>query len=211
QYDLNAVNIPLSCDTIDETTWQPPDAGAVRLAPDGKIYYTQCYIPIGTGINYPYQDSLRSFVNENLGVVNNPDVIGSSCNFTPFSFYLGGKRTYWGLPNNPDYSLVALVGSACDTLSVNVNEIAEKSAAIYISPNPATRIIYFNTQHLKGKHGMLTIVSMNGEQLYQKPIAVFNGGYATQRIDVSSLPDGMYFINLQTDKERVSGKLLVNR
>ncbi|MBE7510779.1 MAG: hypothetical protein HS118_11435 [Bacteroidia bacterium] len=52
-----------------------------------------------------------------LGVVNNPNVKGLGCNFNNFGFYLGGKRSYWGLPNNPDYELGALAGSGCDTLT----------------------------------------------------------------------------------------------
>ena len=89
------------------------DNGAVRLAPDGKIYYSQAY-PYG----FPYQDTMRNTVNENLGVINNPDVVGNGCNFSPFSFYLGGKRTYYGLPNNPDYNLGPLASSICDTITV---------------------------------------------------------------------------------------------
>jgi hypothetical protein len=210
QYDLTAVDITASCDTLDTTTYLPVDCGAVRLAPDGKIYYSQAYIS-QTVLSYPYADSMRNYINENLGVINNPDIVGQGCNFAPFSFYLGGKRTYYGLPNNPDYSLGALTGSLCDTLSTSIQETVEKNPVIYISPNPATHIAYFNAQHLKGKRGMLTVASLNGELVFQRHIDIFNGGYATQRIDVSNFQNGMYFINLQTEKERVSGKLLVSR
>ena len=100
QYDLTAANIAASCDTVDSTVYPQADNFGVRLAPDGKIYYSQAF-PWGV----PYSDTTRNTVNENLGVVNNPDVVGSGCNFVPFSFYLGGKRTYYALPNNPDYEL----------------------------------------------------------------------------------------------------------
>lgn len=63
--------------------------------------------------------------NENLGVINLPDSPGLACNFQPWSFYLGGKRTYWGLPNNPDYELGPVTGSICDTLT-GINYIEQK-------------------------------------------------------------------------------------
>ncbi|MBK7969788.1 MAG: hypothetical protein IPK08_13070 [Bacteroidetes bacterium] len=93
----------------------------MRLAPDDKIY---CSLNYYDGINtYPYSDSLNNQFNQNLCVINDPDSAGLACNFTPFSFSLGGNETYWGLPNNPDYDLPALAGSPCDTL-VSQNEMA---------------------------------------------------------------------------------------
>ncbi len=202
QYDLTAIDIPASCDTLDSTLYPIADCGDLRLAPDGKIYYSQAY-PHG----FPYQDTMRNYVNENLGVINNPDVVGPGCNFAPFSFYLGGKRTYYGLPNNPNYSLGPLIGSPCDTLTVDIVE-KQKNAGVFISPNPATSTIYFNAQNLKGKQGILNIVSVNGERVFQKPVEILNGGYATLRIDVNYYPSGIYFVSFQTERESVSGKFV---
>ncbi|MBK8846993.1 MAG: hypothetical protein IPO27_10775 [Bacteroidetes bacterium] len=77
--------------------------------------------------SYPYQDSMRNYINENLSVINEPDSLGAKCDYQPFSFYLGGKRTYYGLPNNPNYELGPLLGSACDTLSASM-QYTPKSA-----------------------------------------------------------------------------------
>ncbi|MBK7964588.1 MAG: hypothetical protein IPK10_04335 [Bacteroidetes bacterium] len=49
--------------------------------------------------------------NSNLSVINFPDSLGSSCDFQPYSFYLGGHKAYNGLPNNPNYELDTLHGS----------------------------------------------------------------------------------------------------
>lgn len=58
------------------------------------------------------------------------------CNLSLFNFYLGGKRTYWGLPNNPHYEIGALWGSSCDTLTNGViREIIEKKY-FKVYPNP---------------------------------------------------------------------------
>lgn len=74
----------------------------------------------------------------NLSVINSPDLPGAACDFQPYSFYLGGKRTYWGLPNNPDYDLGPLVGSPCDTLVGTTETLPIHSAPelfVYYAPN----------------------------------------------------------------------------
>ena len=205
QYDLTAPDIPASSDTLDSTMYPPVDCGALRLAPDGKIYYSQAYISQSVW-SYPYADTMRNSINENLGVINNPDVVGSGCNFAPFSFYLGGKRTYYGLPNNPNYSLGPLAGSPCDTLYVATGEV-EKSAKCSISPNPATRIVYFNARHIKGKNGTLQIINAMGEKVFEKALPVY-GGYSTHAINVSGYTSGIYFVSLQTEKEILSTKFV---
>jgi hypothetical protein len=93
QFDLNATNISLSADTI----WKTPyfeNMGQLKLAPDGKIYLTTNF-----GGGYPYSDSTYNYINMNLSVINSPDSIGSACDLQPFSFYLGGKRSYFGWLN----------------------------------------------------------------------------------------------------------------
>ncbi|MBK7888294.1 MAG: hypothetical protein IPJ86_13715 [Bacteroidetes bacterium] len=91
----------------------------MELAPDGKIYISSSYFGLGSG--WPYPPTCWNFINENLSVINQPDSLGLACDFQPFGFYLGGARTYYGLPNNPDYELGAWVGSPCDTLSVGLS------------------------------------------------------------------------------------------
>jgi gliding motility-associated-like protein len=105
QYDLEATNITASRVTIityQNNTPYPLWFGTLRRAPDNKIYLATRY---EYGYDYPFQDSIYNMYNMNLSVINNPDAPGLACDFNLFSFYLGGKRTYAGLPNNPDYTL----------------------------------------------------------------------------------------------------------
>jgi len=205
QYDLTALDIPASCDTLDTTMYPIADCGDLRLAPDGKIYYSQAY-PWG----FPYEDSMYNYVNMNLGVINNPDVVGSGCNFAPFSFYLGGKRTYYGLPNNPNYSLGPLVGSPCDTLSVSITEKKVSYASMSISPNPASQRVFFNAKNLKGHNGKLMITSISGELLHQQSIPIISNGYATSRMDVSGFVNGIYILIFESEVEVITTKFIVN-
>ncbi len=53
--------------------------GGMQLGPDGKLYVTQC--------NQPY-----------LSVINNPDVVGTGCNFQTNAVNLSGRNSVLGLP-----------------------------------------------------------------------------------------------------------------
>jgi len=117
QYDLNAANIATSKDTLWTISSPKYVGGGLKLAPDNKIYMSSWY-DNQLMFPYPYPDTVYNMYNMNLSVINQPDSLGSACDFQPYSFYLGGKRTYLGLPNNPDYELGAVTGSACDTLTV---------------------------------------------------------------------------------------------
>ncbi|HRH85202.1 MAG TPA: hypothetical protein PK210_13290, partial [Bacteroidia bacterium] len=99
QYNLNAPNITLSKDTLWTISNPQYAGGGLKLAPDNKIYLASIYYN-GVQFPYPYQDTVYNMYNMNLSVINQPDSLGSACNFQPYSFYLGGKRTYVGLPNN---------------------------------------------------------------------------------------------------------------
>ena len=68
-----------------------------------------------------------NIINKNLSVINAPDSIGVACEFQVYRFYLGGKRSYAGLPNYPDFDLGSLVGSICDSLSKSISNIAQQN------------------------------------------------------------------------------------
>jgi hypothetical protein len=105
----------------------------------------------------------------NLSVINQPDSLGLACDFQPFSFYLGGARTYYGLPNNPDYELGAWVGSPCDTLSVGVDEnVPQQEVFFQAWYNSEWNMIHVNASKLKGRTGSLRLFDMEGRLVFEK-------------------------------------------
>ncbi|MBK7965933.1 MAG: hypothetical protein IPK10_12055 [Bacteroidetes bacterium] len=109
----------------------------------------------------------------NLSVINQPDSLGAACAFQPFSFYLGGARTYYGLPNNPDYELGAWVGSSCDTLSVGLSpnpSPEERGAWMQAWFNPEWNMIHVNASKLKGKSGVLRLFDVEGRVVYERKV-----------------------------------------
>lgn len=204
KYDLNASNIPLSCDTLE--TWQPPiGTGAVRLAPDGKIYLSRAYEYGFPG--YPYPDSVRNYVNENLSVINYPDSAGTACNYQPFSFYLGGKRTYYGLPNNPNYELSAVTGSICDTLTGVTNNAQEIKSEVFVYYNSSWQKVFINVKGLKGKNFIMRVYDLLGNVIYTEEEKL-SSQYFTRDLNMAAFAKGMYIVNLVTERERMVKKFV---
>ena len=216
QYDLNASNITLSKDTLWTISSPQYAGGGLKLAPDNKIYLASIYYN-GVQFPYPYQDTVYNMYNMNLSVINQPDSLGSACDFQPYSFYLGGKRTYLGLPNNPDYTLPAISGSPCDTLTgIAPLATSAKGAELFVTYMASWQKLFVNAQHLKGKNITLTLYDVTGKLIYNtarrlSPSGVGGsaGGYFTQDINCSALAKGMYIVSLQTEKERLVNKFIV--
>ncbi|HQQ51452.1 MAG TPA: T9SS type A sorting domain-containing protein, partial [Spirochaetota bacterium] len=112
--------------------------------------------------------------------------------YQPFSFYLGGKRTYYGLPNNPDYDLGALIGSVCDTLTGISPLYPPKGDLINIYPNPVNNILFISG--LSDAKNELVVYDIYGRLIIEKQTNGTNGS-----IDVSSLSDGVYNLRIKNE------------
>jgi hypothetical protein len=194
QYDINAPDILASKDTIYGFSNVIGEGGNLQLAPNNKIYLSNAWND-GIHNNYPYQSDSASFnfINMNLSVINSPDSLGSACDFQPYSFYLGGKRTYWGLPNNPNYHLGPVIGSQCDTLFTSVGHGFADEYNLHIFPNPFTTKInlYFsNPQNAKAELQILNII---GDKMLEMPILIQD-----QSVDLTALKEGIYFVKITT-------------
>ena len=210
QFDLTVPNIFASKQVISVLPSYERTAGNLKLAPDNKIYLTSGDQTAGT----PYPDTLFTTINSYLSVINQPDSLGAACDFQPFSFYLGGARTYYGLPNNPDYELGAWVGSPCDTLTVGLpnpgdpSPSEERGAIMQAWYNHDWNMIHVNASKLKGKSGVLRLFDVEGRVVYEKKVEVIAGGYVTTEIGMQGIAKGMYIVNLLTEKDYLSGKVM---
>jgi len=127
QYDLTASNISNSMQTIYTVTPSDYWIGQHKLAPDKKIY---------VGITYHgMPNNIYDTITMNLSVINYPDSLGQACHFAPYSFNLGGRRTYGGLPNIPNYGLGASPTLVVDSAKAgNDTTICQSQSAIIGSP-----------------------------------------------------------------------------
>jgi len=205
QYDLLATNIAASKFVVD-TFVIPVAPWTMKLAPDGKIYIAAA----DGNYSWPYPDTSTAFttVNNNLSVINYPDSLGAACDFQPFSFNLGTGRSYFGLPNNPDYELGAWVGSPCDTLTVGISENAKNDVFFQAWYNGEWNMIHVNASKLKGSKGVLRLFDVQGRVLYEAKLNVIAGGYLTTEINMNGIASGVYIVSLSTEKEKLQGKIM---
>ncbi|MBL0072490.1 MAG: T9SS type A sorting domain-containing protein [Bacteroidetes bacterium] len=206
QFDLTAPNIAASIDTLWEIQY-PAQCGALRLAPDNKVYFSTFYDFGFPG--YPYPDTAYNQYNSNLSVINFPDSVGSACGFVPHGFNLGGYRAYAGLPNNPKYDLGPLVGSGCDTLSGISEAHSVPATNLYVYHDSRLDIAFVNANNLKGKTGILICYDIQGREIFKEPLQTTNG-YYTKDLATHSFSTGIYMVQLITDKEKLSQKFVVD-
>nr|MBK9653211.1 T9SS type A sorting domain-containing protein [Bacteroidota bacterium] len=199
QLDLTATNIAASADTL----WRTPfmlNMGQLKLGSDGKIYQSNNYYG-----GYPYNDTTYNMYNMNLSVINSPDSLGAACNLQPYSYYLGGKRTYFGLPNNPDYFLGPKVGSPCDTLSLYTQAAHEVVISnLYPNANNGTFTVNYFLQ--TGKTGELKIFNTAGQKIFQQHLSHYT---YMQTIELNNIPPGIYALQIQSGEKLIIKKFVV--
>ncbi|MDQ3051935.1 MAG: T9SS type A sorting domain-containing protein [Bacteroidota bacterium] len=202
QYNLFSPNINTSQITLWTTPWTTT-IGQLKKAPNNKIYITTNYYQI-----YPYQDTMYNSINMNLSTINSPDSLGFACDLQPFGFYLGGARSYVGLPNNPDYDLEALAGSPCDSLTSlsEVTIVSDAELFVYFDTNWQTAFI--NGNKLTGTKYQLEVFDLIGKSIFRESGNI-TSPYYTKNLNCAGFAKGMYVVNLVTDKERLVKRFVV--
>ncbi len=211
QFDLSAANIASTEDTVAAPIIPAYSGGYLSLAPDNKIYWSRAATYYMT-YNYPYPDTAWAFepVAMNLSVINNPNSLGASCNFQLNSFYLGGARTYYGLPNNPDYNMPALGGSLCDTLGYpnQVQSIKPQTPnQLNVFYHPDWQTAFINASGLAGRNYGLHIVDITGKEIFSESGSL-TSQYYTKDFRCQDLKDGMYLVLFETEKDRLVKKFV---
>jgi len=168
--------------------------GDLKLGKDNKIYVgTATYGIVGLDSGNTY-----------LGVIKQPDLAGSSCDFDRYGIYCNGFKSAWLLPNYVNYDLGPWVGSPCDTLTTT--SISEQSTKpkITLAPNPAQTQATLTWSGVR--EGTFVLRDMLGRAVLSE---VLNAPGGTTRLDLSELPKGIYLWHVQSDGYTKNGKLVV--
>jgi hypothetical protein len=214
QYDLTAANFLASADTLytfnrNSANGGGPVAGLLQLGPDGKIYLSTNYEIQDCGPSWLYCDTSSFFTeNMNLSVINHPDSLGAACDFQPYSFYLGGHRSYVGLPNNPNYELGKLIGSPCDTLgTVGINEVFGGKQNLFVYYDTDWQKAFINAKGLTGKNYNLIVYDITGKAILTLSGSLTSEFY-TYSMPMESFASGLYIISLVTENEKLTNKII---
>lgn len=161
QYDLNAANIRNSQLVIyDDTCHLYCHLGQHLLAPDNKIY-------IANASGYGFGNTIYDAFNMSISYIENPNSLGLSCNFSYLGQYLGGKRSFFGLPNIPVFSMGAMAGSGCDTLTFNFENNSTNPISVF---NNGNEIIINST---KSEQLKVELYNTNGQIVFEKEFHKF--------------------------------------
>ncbi|MBE7510781.1 MAG: T9SS type A sorting domain-containing protein [Bacteroidia bacterium] len=205
QIDLSNNDIDTVAQVTSFGTSFTRGTGTLRLAPDGKIYIATIARDSIGGIWYPYPSNFYSPDNMYLATIDSPDVKGVGCSYNPYSFYLGGKRCYFGLPNNPDYELGALAGSGCDTLTNLTPDPTPLERGVRIFPNPAKDFIF-----IRGT-GITSIEIRNIAGVVLKKQTFNYQGEVIVSVSLQNYSQGIYQVKASSETEEKTAKLIIIR
>jgi hypothetical protein len=191
QYDLWASNIDSSVQLV--APWIPASMPFptifwnCQLAPDGKIY-------IGTYGG----DSILHYIDQ-------PDILGVSCNVVQNSFYLASRNLT--VPTYPNYQLGRLIGSSCDTLT-GLQESELESLYVNVFPNPASSQFTVTYKFPTNKDGEFMLYDAYGKEVIRKKLY---GTFTSMLIRTNGLASGVYYykVHLKGSPSAVGKMVLV--
>jgi hypothetical protein len=186
QFDLTASNVSASKCQIYQVINTDFNVGSMKLATDGKIYWV-----LGDDASGQYNIS-----NTNLSVINSPNNSCANVNFQPFSFYLGGHKTGTILPNNPDFQLGPLAGSACAPF-VGIEEIKKDKNCMQSETIGNT--LYFNS-NCDEKIRSILVYDEIGKLVFET-----DNSY----LELSKLKQGFNILHINTNRNSYAIKKIV--
>jgi hypothetical protein len=136
---------------------------------------------------------------DSLAMIQYPNAAGLSCNFIENGVANGGGSEA-GLPNFVDSYFRGTWQQPCN-VGIEENDLNKSKFNIY--PNPSNGIFYINCNRCTE----VIIYNALGQRITQHSILKENSPY---RFDISSSPNGMYYITIETSSNLYSQKLIIN-
>ena len=133
QYDITLATPELMANSVVPLTANVPALGGIQLGPDNKIYVAREN-------------------NGFLGVINNPNIIGTGCNYVAEGISLAGKTSNLGLPGFVASSLVQNQPYISSFSPIN----GEVGAAVIITGTDFSTIISNNRVTFDGTEATVT-------------------------------------------------------
>ena len=86
---------------------------------------------------------------------------------------------------------------------VGLSDASYKSGTLKIYPNPSSKTIYIETSSTTATCRQLLIINTSGQHLITRQITTLK-----TQLDISTLPQGVYFVRLTSDKSVATGKFI---
>ena len=167
----------------DSTTNLLPTYYALQNGADGYIYISV--------INFQ-----QPYYPDTIALIANPNLSGAACNFIGNGVAIGGM-SHAGLPNFVDSYFNSSWVQGCTT---GVSEIEDK-VPYKLYPNPANDFIMIEST----KSFTIKLFNINGILLNSTHVK-----HNLYKLDVSSYNNGIYLIQIISNNEYYSHKLIIN-
>ena len=145
---------------------------------------------------YAGRASVMKFDGTNWVNVGNAGFSAGSVDFTSLAISPSGEPYVAYVDRNTSYKATVMYYDA----PTRINETLQSKFVVY--PNPAKDKITIKTSGAM-QQGNLTIVNIKGQELITRQLTL-----TKTQLDVSSLPNGAYFVRLTNDKTVTTGKII---
>jgi hypothetical protein len=185
---------------FDGSTWG--NVGNAGFSAGWACYTSLAFSPIGQPyVAYmDYGNSLKATVMKFDGTnwinVGNAGFSDGEADFTNLGFSPSGQP-YVAYKDIGNYGKTTVM--KYDSIHLGINELKESRVSLY--PNPASE--YVTIRIAAPVTSQLTISNINGEELITRQIT-----QPKTQLDISSLPSGVYFVRLTSEKSVVTGKII---
>ncbi|MFY9310365.1 MAG: T9SS type A sorting domain-containing protein [Bacteroidia bacterium] len=179
QFDISS-NSQTTIQNSRTTIYTEPNGSfrSLKLTPNGKLYVAKIDTTTD-GDSY-------------LGVVNNPNTVGTSCNYTHNGLYLNGLKGKWGLNNAIEDSTI------CLSDNIDENKIA---FVLKVYPNPTNSTCTIQLPRQQSFN--LRVLDITGRNVYENKNAS-----NTVTIDASDFSSGVYFVKAVNERTVLTGKVV---
>jgi len=100
----------------------------------------------------------------------------------------------------------------CYTTGVGIKEITKTNLQLEIYPNPASSFVTININNLDAHSCSMSLIDCLGKVVYQSDKIPTENNTLHKTLDFSdySLPKGLYILNIKTDNQSISKKLIID-
>ncbi|OXG06086.1 hypothetical protein B0A64_11895 [Flavobacterium araucananum] len=191
QYDLNAADIKSTEKLIANT---PSFLGALQLGPNNKIY-------------------IANYESTNLGVINDPNILGLGCNLQTSTVNLSRRNSMLGLPAfnqsffNPSFTLKNLCLGSATEFSLNSSPIITSADWDFGDGNTSNQISPIHTYAAAGNYTVkVSVTSALGTTLKSKEIIISSLPNVSKPNDINLCDDnndGFYKFDLTAQNRAI--------
>ena len=123
--------------------------------------------------------------------------------------YSGSNNALIKFQTVSDYENNLYIDDINITSSTGFNSSLSNSTSLKVFPNPTSGVVSINAAFSSIQNLKINIVNILGEKIGEWIVNETIGG--TYDFDLSSQPSGVYFINVNSNGETSTGKIIVNK